>query len=57
MWNLKISKISINIETYAFKTLVEVFHSSLTVCFHVGPQINHKVDHLFLKTENFAYRV
>ena len=56
-WNFKISKISINIETYAFKTLKEVIHSSLTIYFHVGPQVHHKVDHLFLKTENFPYRV
>lgn len=27
-------------KTYALKALTEVFHFSLTICFHLGPQIN-----------------
>lgn len=34
--------------------------SSLTICFHSGPQINlqnHKADHLFLEDWDFPHRV
>lgn len=40
------------LETYALKALIKTTHSILSICLHLGPQINlqnHKADHLFLK--------
>lgn len=55
--NLKITRIFVNMESYALKALIEVIHFLLAICFHLGPQINlqnHQANHLFLEDWNFS---